>query len=106
MASSHVYGLRHNLTACTDGRVTLSMVDGQVEIKYQHLNPATYFQEVIETARSVILAGGTMSPVRSRSHLGAPVLTRWSADVGHREPALRERTPRPPSDVLVRPHHP
>ena len=40
------------------------MTDGQVEIKYQHLNPATHFQEVIETARSVILAGGTMSPVR------------------------------------------
>ena len=46
-----------------DGRVTLSMVDNQVEIKYQHLNPATYFQEVVESARSVILAGGTMSPV-------------------------------------------
>lgn len=66
---SCAYGLRHNLTSCTDGRVTLSMVDGQVEIKYQHLNPATYFQEVIETARSVILAGGTMSPVRSNSQL-------------------------------------
>ncbi|KAI0753454.1 DNA repair helicase [Daedaleopsis nitida] len=52
------------LTASSDdGRVTLSMVDGQVEIKYQHLNPATYFQEVIETARAVILAGGTMSPM-------------------------------------------
>ncbi|KAI0644923.1 DNA repair helicase [Trametes meyenii] len=46
-----------------DGRVTLSFVDGQVEIKYQHLNPATYFQEVIDSARSVILAGGTMSPM-------------------------------------------
>lgn len=41
------------------------MVDGQVEIKYQHLNPATYFQEVIDSARAVILAGGTMSPVRT-----------------------------------------
>ena len=47
-----------------DGRITLSMIDGQVEIKYQHLNPATHFQEVVETARSVVLAGGTMSPVR------------------------------------------
>ncbi|KAI0703917.1 DNA repair helicase [Earliella scabrosa] len=52
------------LTASSDdGRVTLSMVDNQVEIKYQHLNPATYFEEVIESARSVILAGGTMSPM-------------------------------------------
>ncbi|KAI8994116.1 DNA repair helicase [Trametes punicea] len=46
-----------------DGRVTISFVDGQVEIKYQHLNPATYFQEVIEAARAIVLAGGTMSPI-------------------------------------------
>ncbi|GBE87470.1 ATP-dependent DNA helicase CHL1 [Sparassis crispa] len=52
------------LTAASDdGRVTFSMVDRQVEIKYQHLNPSTYFQEVIDEARSVVLAGGTMSPI-------------------------------------------
>ena len=50
-----------------DGRVTLSLVNGEVEIKYQHLNPATYFQEVVESARAVVLAGGTMSPVRPSS---------------------------------------
>lgn len=47
-----------------DGRVTFGLSDGQVEIKYQHLNPATHFKEVVDTARSVVLAGGTMSPVR------------------------------------------
>ncbi|CDO72617.1 hypothetical protein BN946_scf184985.g36 [Trametes cinnabarina] len=46
-----------------DGRVTISLIDGQVEMKYQHLNPATYFHEVVEAARAVILAGGTMSPI-------------------------------------------
>ena len=46
-----------------DGRVTFSNVDGQVEIKYQHLNPATPFRDIVEVARSVVLAGGTMSPV-------------------------------------------
>ena len=46
-----------------DGRVTFSNVDGQVEIKYQHLNPATHFRDIVEVSRSVILAGGTMSPV-------------------------------------------
>ncbi|OJT06295.1 hypothetical protein TRAPUB_2875 [Trametes pubescens] len=51
-----------------DGRVTLSIVDGQVEIKYQHLNPATYFQEVVDSARAVILAGGTMSPIDDVVH--------------------------------------
>ena len=40
----------------TDGRVTFSLVDGSVEIKYQHLNPATYFQEVVDVARSVAVA--------------------------------------------------
>ncbi|KAK7691295.1 hypothetical protein QCA50_004689 [Cerrena zonata] len=52
------------LTATSDdGRVTFSCTEGQVEIKYQHLNPATYFQDVVKTARSVVLAGGTMSPI-------------------------------------------
>ncbi|TBU40126.1 DNA repair helicase [Dichomitus squalens] len=52
------------LTASSDdGRVTFSLVDGSVEIKYQHLNPATHFQEVVDAARSVVLAGGTMSPM-------------------------------------------
>ncbi|KAI0333315.1 DNA repair helicase [Cubamyces sp. BRFM 1775] len=46
-----------------DGRVTFAVVENQVEIKYQHLNPATYFQEVVEAARAVVLAGGTMSPI-------------------------------------------
>ena len=37
---------------------------GERTIKYQHLNPATYFDCVVRDARSVVLAGGTMSPVR------------------------------------------
>lgn len=35
----------------------------EVEIKYQLLNPAPSFINVLDEARSVILAGGTMSPV-------------------------------------------
>ncbi|KAJ6557257.1 helicase C-terminal domain-containing protein [Mycena vulgaris] len=51
-----------------DGRLTFSLVcnnSGQeeVELKFQLLNPAPHFLEVIECARSVILAGGTMSPI-------------------------------------------
>ncbi|KAI0783751.1 helicase C-terminal domain-containing protein [Abortiporus biennis] len=47
-----------------DGRVTFTMTSsGQVELKYQHLNPSTYFQDIIDVARSVVLAGGTMSPL-------------------------------------------
>ena len=51
------------MSTFSDGRVSFSILDDQIEIKYQHLNPATYFQEVVEMARSVVLAGGTMSPV-------------------------------------------
>jgi chromosome transmission fidelity protein 1 len=52
----------------TDGRVTfkLSRPSGQectVEMTYHLLNPSPPFQEVVEKARSVVLAGGTMSPV-------------------------------------------
>ncbi|EEB91075.1 hypothetical protein MPER_10632, partial [Moniliophthora perniciosa FA553] len=53
--------------ATEDGRITLSLegVKGQEEvvIKYQLLNPAPHFREVVDSARSVILAGGTMSPM-------------------------------------------
>lgn len=51
----------------SDGRVTLALFgkqgQEQVEIKYQLLNPAPNFVDVVDEARSVILAGGTMSPV-------------------------------------------
>jgi Rad3-related DNA helicase len=57
-----------------DGRVLLSIEDGPstspastpiVTLKYILLNPAERFKEVVDSARSVILAGGTMEPVRS-----------------------------------------
>ncbi|KAJ6620765.1 helicase C-terminal domain-containing protein [Mycena sp. CBHHK59/15] len=51
-----------------DGRLTFSLVPNkagqeEVEIKYQLLNPAPHFIEVVDSARAVILAGGTMSPI-------------------------------------------
>ncbi len=62
-----------------DGRVTLALMgtrgQEEVEIKYQLLNPAPSFIDVLNEARSVILAGGTMSPVSVRKLseiLGAP----------------------------------
>ncbi|KAK0201976.1 helicase C-terminal domain-containing protein [Desarmillaria ectypa] len=63
-----VEDLMRSLTATSeDGRISLSLVGNpgheDVEIKYQLLNPAPPFLEVVEEARSVILAGGTMSPI-------------------------------------------
>ena len=53
-----------------DGRVLLSLegsyhASGKpyATLKYLLLNPAERFQEVVEQARSVVLAGGTMEPV-------------------------------------------
>jgi chromosome transmission fidelity protein 1 len=49
----------------TDGRLIFSAVGDAVEVKYQLLNPSMLFRDVVEVARSVVLAGGTMSPVSS-----------------------------------------
>ncbi|CAE6460949.1 unnamed protein product [Rhizoctonia solani] len=50
-----------------DGRIFLSRTGNPgaetAQLKYQLLNPSTHFQEVVEKARSVVLAGGTMSPI-------------------------------------------
>jgi len=37
--------------------------DNSVSLKYMLLDPSPHFQELVEDARAVILAGGTMSPV-------------------------------------------
>lgn len=49
-----------------DGRITLSMTSDSphvIEVKYQLLNPSPHFAQVVEDARCVILAGGTMAPM-------------------------------------------
>ncbi|KAF8073637.1 helicase C-terminal domain-containing protein [Lyophyllum atratum] len=57
-----------SLTGATeDGRVTFLLIgtpgNETVELKYQLLNPSPPFKDVVDVARSVILAGGTMSPI-------------------------------------------
>lgn len=56
------------INANEDGKiiVTTTMSKGSsaaVTLKYQLLNPSRVFQEVVEGARAVILAGGTMAPM-------------------------------------------
>ena len=60
-----------------------------VELKYQLLNPSPNFMDVVEEARAVILAGGTMSPVRSVLRLRQDVYLRKArSDVRCYQPAI------------------
>ncbi|KAI9318461.1 helicase C-terminal domain-containing protein [Dichotomocladium elegans] len=46
-----------------DGRVVLTYGEEGPQIKYMLLNPAEVFRPIVEEAKSIILAGGTMEPV-------------------------------------------
>ena len=48
-----------------EGRFFYAMTESDVVLKYLLLDASNQFREVVEEARAVILAGGTMSPVRS-----------------------------------------
>ena len=48
-----------------EGRFFFSKTkDTDVFLKYMLLDPAHYFREIVEDARAIVLAGGTLSPVR------------------------------------------
>lgn len=50
----------------SEGRFFYERTDSaDLVLKYMLLDPAAHFREAVEDARSVILAGGTMSPVRN-----------------------------------------
>ena len=53
-------------TPLYDGRLLLNMDAGRSTLKYLLLNPSICFEDIASQARSVILAGGTMKPVRKR----------------------------------------
>ncbi|EPS26579.1 hypothetical protein PDE_01516 [Penicillium oxalicum 114-2] len=46
-----------------EGRLFYQKERGDVQLKYMLLDPANHFREIVEDARAVILAGGTMSPM-------------------------------------------
>lgn len=46
-----------------EGKLFFEKISGDVLLKYMLLDPTAHFREVVEEARAVVLAGGTMSPV-------------------------------------------
>ncbi|KAK4614734.1 ATP-dependent DNA helicase chl1 [Fulvia fulva] len=46
-----------------EGRLLWSNLDDTVTLQYMLLDPSEHFREIVEDARAVILAGGTMSPM-------------------------------------------
>ena len=62
---THIQGFLHALTNLSvEGRIFYAKSDkDEACLKYMLLDPTYHFQEIVEEARSVILAGGTMSPV-------------------------------------------
>lgn len=47
-----------------EGRLFYHKNQDDVQLRYMLLDPTNHFREIVEDARAVILAGGTMSPVR------------------------------------------
>ncbi|GFT17894.1 hypothetical protein NPIL_177951 [Nephila pilipes] len=49
----------------TDGRILVNKTSSleQSSLKFLHLNPALHFKDIVQEARSIVLAGGTMQPV-------------------------------------------
>ncbi|KAL1665780.1 helicase C-terminal domain-containing protein [Schizophyllum commune] len=79
-----------------DGRISfIRNANGSLEVRYQLLNPEPNFAEVVDEARAVVLAGGTMSPMSDVfnqlfSHVAAERLTSFSC--GHIIPASNLQT--------------
>lgn len=46
-----------------EGQLFLNKADGGVLLRYMLLDPTNHFKDIVDEARAVVLAGGTMSPV-------------------------------------------
>ncbi|CBF82692.1 DNA helicase [Aspergillus nidulans FGSC A4] len=47
----------------SEGRLFFTKTPGDIQLHYMLLDPTNHFREIVEDARAVILAGGTMSPM-------------------------------------------
>lgn len=67
-----------------EGRFFWSKEDGSVALRYILLDPSEHFRDIVESARAVILAGGTMSPMEDYTQQLFPYLSSVSTlSCGH-----------------------
>ncbi|XP_041458107.1 ATP-dependent DNA helicase DDX11-like isoform X2 [Lytechinus variegatus] len=67
----HIEGFLLALTnANKDGRIVVHKKEllSQCSLRFQLLNPAVHFTDVVKEARAIIVAGGTMQPVEEFKH--------------------------------------
>jgi chromosome transmission fidelity protein 1 len=77
-----------------EGRFFWSKENGSIVLRYMLLDPSEHFRDIVEDARAVILAGGTMSPMEDYTHQLFPYLPSVSTlSCGHIIPS---------SNLLVR----
>ena len=63
---THIQSLIQTLqNPAAEGRFFYERDDKDVWLKYMLLDPTHHFKDIVEEARAVILAGGTMSPVKN-----------------------------------------
>ncbi|PLB39372.1 DNA helicase [Aspergillus candidus] len=51
-----------------EGRLFYNKNQGDIQLTYMLLDPTNHFREIVEDAKAVILAGGTMSPMTDYMH--------------------------------------
>jgi chromosome transmission fidelity protein 1 len=67
-----------------EGRFFWSKDNGSVVLRYMLLDPSEHFRDIVENARALILAGGTMSPMEDYTQQLFPYLTSVSTlSCGH-----------------------
>ncbi|KAI9791475.1 MAG: ATP-dependent DNA helicase chl1 [Peltula sp. TS41687] len=90
---THIQSFLLALTNCSaEGRIfySLSEDNNDASLKYMLLDPTHHFRDVVEEARAVILAGGTMSPMSDfMNHLFSyiPTIRIKTLSCGHVIPA-------------------
>ncbi len=88
-----------------EGRFVFARSDEDACLKYMLLDPTHHFRDIVEEARAVILAGGTMSPVGSLNGYKAEAYLLTMIDERLHQPPAVLRSRRSNHDVILRTCH-